>query len=127
LFAARASTARGEPHGVRAFSVHPGSIITDLMRSMSQDEQRQVMDAALKISPFKTTEQGAATSVWCATQPRARRARAASIARTSTSRARCPPTTRSRPRGQAVGDGFRRWPSACGNGASSGRGVTFGA
>jgi len=64
---ALALDARGEPHGVRAFSVHPGSIITDLMRSMSQDEQRQVMDAALKISPFKTTEQGAATSVWCAT------------------------------------------------------------
>jgi NAD(P)-dependent dehydrogenase (short-subunit alcohol dehydrogenase family) len=32
---ALALDARGEAHRVRAFSVHPGSIITELMRSMS--------------------------------------------------------------------------------------------
>ena len=51
---------RGEPDGVRAFAVHPGRIMTDLARYLT--------DAELAIGgQFKTTEQGAATSVWCAT------------------------------------------------------------
>ncbi|WP_206922835.1 oxidoreductase [Alicyclobacillus suci] len=56
---------RGYAHGVRAFSVHPGRIITDLVRHMSEDE----MNAATSgpNAKFKTPEQGAATSVWCAT------------------------------------------------------------
>jgi len=57
---------RGEPRGVRAFSVQPGAILTELMRSLSDDETRAVIDRARTISPFKTVEQGAATSVWCA-------------------------------------------------------------
>jgi NAD(P)-dependent dehydrogenase (short-subunit alcohol dehydrogenase family) len=59
--------ARGEAHGVRAFSVHPGAILTDLMRSMSEEEQRAAIARSNTISTLKTTEQGAATSVWCAT------------------------------------------------------------
>lgn len=59
---------RGAPHRVRAFSAHPGAVITELMRSMDADEQRAVIDRASKMAGgFKTTEQGAATSVWCAT------------------------------------------------------------
>src|SRR5262249_39839970 len=55
---------------VRAFSVHPGAVETDLMRSMSVDEQRAALDAAAKMpGGLKTTAQGAATSVWCATSP----------------------------------------------------------
>ncbi|EPZ53108.1 SDR family NAD(P)-dependent oxidoreductase [Alicyclobacillus acidoterrestris] len=56
---------RGYAHGVRAFSVHPGRIMTDLVRYMSEDE----MNAATSDpnAKFKTPEQGAATSVWCAT------------------------------------------------------------
>ena len=60
---------RGAPHGVRAFAVHPGSIVTELMRSMPAQEQEAVVAAALEISPMKNAEQGAATSVWCATSP----------------------------------------------------------
>ena len=52
---------RGQAYGIRAFSVHPGRIRTDLMRYMSDDEKRAGG------SEFKTAEQGAATSVWCAT------------------------------------------------------------
>jgi NAD(P)-dependent dehydrogenase (short-subunit alcohol dehydrogenase family) len=53
---------RGYAHGVRAFSVHPGRIMTDLVRHMSEAE--------LAVGgEYKTTEQGAATSVWCATSP----------------------------------------------------------
>ena len=62
--------ARGERHGVRAFSVHPGAVGgTDLMRSMTAEEQGAAISASNAMSPLKTPEQGAATSVWCATSP----------------------------------------------------------
>jgi NAD(P)-dependent dehydrogenase (short-subunit alcohol dehydrogenase family) len=60
---------RGAAHGVRAVAVHPGSIVTELMRAMPAQEQEAVVAAARKISPMKNAEQGAATSVWCATSP----------------------------------------------------------
>jgi DDE superfamily endonuclease len=52
----------GQAHGIRAFSVHPGGISTDLVRYVSDEEL--AFDGELK-----TPEQGAATSVWCATSP----------------------------------------------------------
>jgi NAD(P)-dependent dehydrogenase (short-subunit alcohol dehydrogenase family) len=64
---ALALDARGEPHRVRAFSVHPGAVITDLMRSMSDEERRAAVVRSSALSAFKSTAQGAATSVWCAT------------------------------------------------------------
>src|SRR6266404_2001169 len=60
---------RGEPDGIRAFSVHPGAVATDLMRFMPEEEIRSAVTAAEAISPLKSTEQGAATSIWCATSP----------------------------------------------------------
>jgi len=67
---------RGKQHGVQAFSVHPGRIVTELARHMSAeelqkigalDEQGQpVVDLALGL---KSPAQGAATSVWAATSP----------------------------------------------------------
>jgi NAD(P)-dependent dehydrogenase (short-subunit alcohol dehydrogenase family) len=59
--------ARGEAHRVRAFSLHPGAILTELTRSMSEEEVRASVAAAKNVSPLKTIEQGAATSIWCAT------------------------------------------------------------
>lgn len=53
----------GNAYSVRAFSVHPGRIMTDLVRYMSYEEKSAAG------GEFKTTEQGAATSVWCATSP----------------------------------------------------------
>jgi NAD(P)-dependent dehydrogenase (short-subunit alcohol dehydrogenase family) len=53
----------GHRDGIRAFAVHPGGINTDLARYMSEDEKRAYT------GPLKTPEQGAATSVWCATSP----------------------------------------------------------
>lgn len=74
---------RGEASGVRAFAVHPGGIMTDLSRYMTDAEfQGYGLSRGSKpgfIPPgqsvaeggiFKTLEQGAATSVWCATNPR---------------------------------------------------------
>jgi len=55
---------RGEPHGVRAFAVHPGRIIaTDLIRNLTDDEIPK------SVTGIKTIQEGAATTVWCAISP----------------------------------------------------------
>lgn len=53
----------GYVNGIRAFAVHPGAVMSNLIRYMSEDE----LFAAKTLFKFKTAEQGAATSVWCAT------------------------------------------------------------
>ena len=68
--------ARGQAQGIRAFAVHPGAIITDLVRHLDEetlrgfgalDEQgRPVADLA---KGLKSVPQGAATSVWTAASP----------------------------------------------------------
>ena len=64
----------GADHGVRAFSLHPGGILTHLQRHLPKaemvergwiDEQGNVLNP----SGFKSPEQGAATQVWAATSP----------------------------------------------------------
>jgi NAD(P)-dependent dehydrogenase (short-subunit alcohol dehydrogenase family) len=67
---------RGSSEGVRAFSLHPGSIVTDLGRHLSREDLKAfgVIDEAGEpiIDPsknMKTPQQGAATSVWCAVSP----------------------------------------------------------
>jgi len=57
---------RGQAHGVRAFAVDPGAIHTDLDRFMSEEELKASAASGFQ---FKSTEQGAATSIWCATSP----------------------------------------------------------
>ncbi|GGJ29994.1 oxidoreductase [Streptomyces brasiliensis] len=68
---------RGRVDGVRAFAVHPGTIIdtglakhvsADVVRAAGavDDEGRPVRDPARQ---FKTIPQGAATGVWCAASP----------------------------------------------------------
>lgn len=58
--------------GVRAFSLHPGGILTPLQRHLPLAEQVAMgwidADGNPKVA-FKTTEQGAATQVWAATSP----------------------------------------------------------
>lgn len=69
---------RGQAHGVRAFSVHPGGIVdTNLAKHLSQDELRAVGAIDAQGRPvvdagkgFKSVAQGAATQLWCATSPR---------------------------------------------------------
>ncbi|MCT2559983.1 oxidoreductase [Tsuneonella sp. YG55] len=71
LFALQLDTL-GEPHGVRAFAVHPGGIMTPLQRHLSKEEQVAMgwMDSEGNVNErFKTTEEGAATTVWAATSP----------------------------------------------------------
>lgn len=69
--------ARERTNGVRAFSLHPGTILTNLGRHFSI-EQRQAFGAYDEhgnriidpVRQLKTIEQGAATQVWCATNPK---------------------------------------------------------
>ena len=71
LFAVHLDTL-GAPHDIRAFAVHPGGIATPLQRHLTMEEQVAMgwYDADGNVHPgFKSIEQGAATSVWCATSP----------------------------------------------------------
>ncbi|MEV7345749.1 oxidoreductase [Streptomyces sp. NPDC093544] len=69
--------ARGKADGVRAFSLHPGSIVdTGLKKYLAEEDLKAVGvlddDGQPILDPerqLKTVEQGAATSVWCATSP----------------------------------------------------------
>ena len=73
---------RGEA-SFRAFAVHPGAILTELGRNMTDEELRAygltradkpgsvpVGKSVAEGGDFKSVEQGGATSVWCATSPR---------------------------------------------------------
>lgn len=81
---------RVKESGIEAFSVHPGMIATELGRHLDADDLKMLMGTPKKnkssdndnndkrakqspeknkSSPFKTVEQGAATSVWAATSP----------------------------------------------------------
>lgn len=62
----------GKAHGIRAFAVHPGGIKTPLQRHLTMDEQIAMgwFDEDGNPNPlFKSPEQGAATSIWCAVSP----------------------------------------------------------
>lgn len=62
--------ARLAPHGVRAFAVHPGMIMTELGRHLDESDIKELMSRTPgggSTLSWKTVEQGAATSVWAAT------------------------------------------------------------
>ncbi|MFD0065412.1 SDR family NAD(P)-dependent oxidoreductase [Streptomyces sp. NPDC056690] len=64
----------GRDRGVRAFSLHPGGILTPLQRHLPKQEmvERGWIDEdgnLLYPEAFKTPQQGAATQVWAATSP----------------------------------------------------------
>jgi NAD(P)-dependent dehydrogenase (short-subunit alcohol dehydrogenase family) len=64
----------GRDAGVRAFSTHPGAILTPLQRHLRREEMVAagwIDEDGNQVDPsFKTPEQGAATQVWAATSPR---------------------------------------------------------
>ncbi|ORI17326.1 oxidoreductase [Rhodococcus sp. 1168] len=61
----------GAPYGVRAFSLHPGKILTPLQRHLTTDEMIDFgwihADGTGADPGFKTPQQGAATATWAAT------------------------------------------------------------
>jgi len=71
---------RGQQHGIRAFAVHPGVILTDLSKYMTDEELSAygvrrangvitIPDASKVPERFKTVEEGAATTIWAAVSP----------------------------------------------------------
>lgn len=61
-----------EADGIEGFAVHPGGIMTNLQRHMTEDEfkARGWVDEQGNVNEaFKTPEQGASTSTWAATSP----------------------------------------------------------
>ncbi|MEQ0564966.1 SDR family NAD(P)-dependent oxidoreductase [Amycolatopsis sp. NEAU-NG30] len=71
LFAVRLDEL-GAARGVRAFALHPGSILTPLQRHIPLEEKIErgwIDEAGNPLMQFKTPEQGAATTVWAATSP----------------------------------------------------------
>lgn len=68
---------RGKEDGIRAFALHPGSIVATGLGGFSFEQLRAfgvvdergepILDPARQL---KTVEQGAATQVWCATHPK---------------------------------------------------------
>ncbi|WP_043628402.1 SDR family NAD(P)-dependent oxidoreductase [Nonomuraea candida] len=64
--------ALGAADGVRAFAVHPGSILTPLQRRIPREQQIAqgwITPDGRRAYGFKTPAQGAATAVWAATSP----------------------------------------------------------
>ena len=63
----------GRDAGIRAFSLHPGKILTPLQRHLQKEDMVAAgwIDAEGNANDpsFKTPEQGAATQVWAATSP----------------------------------------------------------
>ncbi|MES3106863.1 oxidoreductase [Sphingomonas aurantiaca] len=67
---------RGAQHGVRAYSLHPGSVLGPLARHLTDEEidsfgARHASGEAI-VAPdrdMKSTDQGASTLVWCASSP----------------------------------------------------------
>lgn len=53
--------------GLRAFSVQPGWIATDLIKYLPEEAKAAMASSPAMVSQFKSPEQGAATSVWAAT------------------------------------------------------------
>ncbi|MGH4033798.1 SDR family NAD(P)-dependent oxidoreductase [Actinomycetota bacterium Odt1-20B] len=72
LFATHLDTLAA-PSGIHAYSLHPGAIVTPLLRHLDRADliaKGWIDEAGTVIHPdFKTPEQGAATTVWAATSP----------------------------------------------------------
>jgi NAD(P)-dependent dehydrogenase (short-subunit alcohol dehydrogenase family) len=64
---------RGAEHGVRAFSLHPGAILTPLGRHLQKEDMERLLaygtDGKPLMPEFKSPEEGASTAVWGATSP----------------------------------------------------------
>jgi NAD(P)-dependent dehydrogenase (short-subunit alcohol dehydrogenase family) len=55
--------------GVTAFAVHPGMVATGLARHLTRDALRDLVERSRSTETVKTPEEGAATTVFAATEP----------------------------------------------------------
>ncbi len=112
----------GQPHGIRAFSLHPGGIIaTDLSRHSYSEERLKglgYIDDQGKpvIDPDnnkKTIQQGASTQVWCAVSDNL--AGMGGVYCENCNVARPEPADSRNCSASAPGPGTRCWRSGCGS------------
>ena len=69
LFAVEADR-RYQADGIRALALHPGAILeTQLGRHFTPEQAAEAIARARQIGSLKTVEQGAATTIFCATSP----------------------------------------------------------
>ncbi len=70
LFAVELNKRLGS-RGLTSLAVHPGAIVTDLGRHLSEDDIKALMADSNNRGylSYKSLEQGAATSVWAASSP----------------------------------------------------------
>jgi NAD(P)-dependent dehydrogenase (short-subunit alcohol dehydrogenase family) len=72
LFAKQASQLYAR-QGIKVYSLHPGTIFTDLQKEISQEDWEKLgwidKETGKPIERIKTKEQGASTSVWAALAP----------------------------------------------------------
>jgi NAD(P)-dependent dehydrogenase (short-subunit alcohol dehydrogenase family) len=63
--------ARHEDKGLKAYSVHPGGIMTELQRDLPEEEMRAMgwIDEAGTLNKVFKSVEGASTTVWAATSP----------------------------------------------------------
>jgi NAD(P)-dependent dehydrogenase (short-subunit alcohol dehydrogenase family) len=63
----------GRDEGIRAFSLHPGAILTSLGRHLQPEDMGAILDldehGQAVLPEFRSPEAGAATAVWAATSP----------------------------------------------------------
>lgn len=71
-----AADARGKRDGIRAFAVHPGSVVGPLARHLTAEEidsfgavDKNGQPIIDPVADMKNFAQGAATTVWCTTSP----------------------------------------------------------
>jgi NAD(P)-dependent dehydrogenase (short-subunit alcohol dehydrogenase family) len=61
---------RYQRDGIRGFALHPGAILeTDLGRHLDPAEAVALVERARRVGSLKTIEEGAATTIFCATSP----------------------------------------------------------
>lgn len=58
--------------GIDAFSLHPGQVVTDMGRSMVEEDfaEQAAKTGEIPAEDFMTPDQGAATTIWALTEPR---------------------------------------------------------
>jgi NAD(P)-dependent dehydrogenase (short-subunit alcohol dehydrogenase family) len=66
LWTANEIERRHGPHGLHAWSVHPGAVTTNLGQHMSEEEIQAVTQDSKLMAGYMNPAQGAATSVWAA-------------------------------------------------------------
>ncbi|KAK4542827.1 hypothetical protein LTR36_006203 [Oleoguttula mirabilis] len=69
IYMANSITRHYGTQNLQGLSVHPGGILTDLSRHLTEEDYAFLGDLEQMKKTFKTPEQGAATTVWAAVSP----------------------------------------------------------